>query len=161
MLIRTATIHDLDAVAALEAACFPPAEAATAAQFAGRLRHYGGHFWLLFDGDRLVSFVDGFCTDLPDLTDEMYENAALHQERGAWQMIFGVLTHPDYRGRGCAGQLLQRAIDDARAQGRMGLVLTCKDRLVPYYARFGFQNEGITPNSTHGGVSWNQMRLTF
>ena len=29
MLIRTATIEDLDAVTAVEAECFPPAEAAT------------------------------------------------------------------------------------------------------------------------------------
>ena len=39
MLIRTATIQDLDAVAAVEAACFPPAEAATREEFAGRLAH--------------------------------------------------------------------------------------------------------------------------
>ena len=25
-----------------------------------------------------------------DLTDEMYEKACLHDEKGAWQMIFGV-----------------------------------------------------------------------
>ncbi len=33
-------------------------------------------------------FVDGFVTDEPDLTDEMYENAAMHNENGTWQMIF-------------------------------------------------------------------------
>ena len=161
MQIRTATLQDLPALAAVEAACFPPAEAATQAQLAARLRHYADHFWLLLDGASVVSFVDGFCTDLPDLTDEMYENAALHQENGAWQMIFGVNTLPAYRRRGCAERLLRRAIEDARVQGRRGLVLTCKDHLVPYYAKFGFQNEGVTPNSTHGGVLWNQMRLTF
>ena len=45
--------------------------------------------------------------------------------------------------------------------GRDGLVLTCKDKLVNYYAKFGFVNEGKSENSQHGGVSWNQMRLTF
>ena len=49
---------------------------------------------------------------------------------------------------------------DARAQGRRGLVLTCKDRLVHYYAKFGFVSEGVS-SSTHGGVVWYQMRLTF
>ena len=161
MLICTATIQDLDAVAAVEAACFPPAEAATREEFAGRLAHYANHFWLLFEDGRLAAFVDGFCTDAPDLTDEMYADAALHNEQGAWQMIFGVNTVPEFRLRGCAERLLRRAIEDARAQGRRGLVLTCKDRLVPYYARLGFQNEGITPNSTPGSVTWNQMRLIF
>ena len=97
--IRTATFEDLDAIAAVEAACFPAAEAATAEEFAGRLAHYAGHFWLLLEQGELVAFVDGFCTDMPDLTDEMYTDAALHDENGAWQMIFGVNTLPRCRCR--------------------------------------------------------------
>ena len=49
---------------------------------------------------------------------------------------------------------------DARQQGRRGLVLTCKDRLVPYYAKFGFADEGMS-DSNHGGVAWHQMRVRF
>ena len=91
----------------------------------------------------------------------MYEKASLHDETGAWQMIFGVNTIPSYRRRGLAGELLERAIEDARKQGRKGLVLTCKDALIHYYAKFGFQNEGVTDKSVHGDAVWNQMRLTF
>ena len=160
MTIRYAVPDDVPAVSAVEAECFPPAEAATAAEFAERVAHYGNHFWLMYNGDKLISFVDGFVTDDADLTDEMYENAAMHNEHGAWQMIFGVNTIPAYRKRGCAGMLLERAIEDARQQGRRGLVLTCKERLLPYYAKFGFVNEGVS-GSTHGGVTWYQMRLTF
>ena len=161
MIIRHATTADIAVLAAVEAACFPPAEAAPESAFMERVRYYGNHFWLLFDGDRLVSFVDGFVTDIPDLTDEMYEKASMHNESGAWQMLFGVNTLPEYRGRGYAEMLLRRAIDDARKQGRMGLVLTCKDALIHYYAKFAFQNEGVTDKSVHGDVVWNQMRLTF
>ena len=160
MEIRKGTLKDLEAIAAVEAACFPAAEAATAEEFAGRLQQYGDHFWLLWEGERLLAFVDGFCTDWPDLTDEMYADASLHRENGAWQMIFGVNTIPACRRQGYAGQLLQRAIADARAQGRKGLVLTCKEALVHYYAKFGFVNEGVS-GSTHGGVVWYQMRLKF
>ena len=160
MEIRNATMDDLQAIAAVEAACFPAAEAATAEEFTGRLAHYANHFWLLYEQGELVTFVDGFCTDTPDLTDEMYADAALHDENGAWQMIFGVNTLPRCRRRGYAGLLLQRAIADARAQGRKGLVLTCKEKLLHYYAKFGFVNEGVSA-STHGGVVWYQMRLRF
>ena len=161
MRIRTATLEDLAAVTAVEAACFPAAEAATEADFAQRLAAYPNHFWLLEEDDgTLVSFVDGMVTDEPTLRDEMYENAALHNEDGAWQMIFGVNTLPAYRRRGCAGQLLRRAIDDARTQGRRGCVLTCKEALVHYYESFGFRNEGVS-GSTHGGAVWYDMRLTF
>lgn len=161
MEIRTASLSDLDAVAAVEAACFPPAEAASREQFAERLRVYGDHFLLMFDGDRLVSFVAGFVTDEIDLTDEMFARADMHNENGRWQMIFSVATLPEYRCRGCAGELLRRMTADARAQGRAGLVLTCKDALVHYYASFGFVSEGHTDKSVHGGAAWNQMRLQF
>ena len=159
-MIRTASMEDLDAITAVEAACFPAAEAATREEFAGRLSHYADHFWLLFEDGKLVSFVDGMVTNRPDLTDEMYADASLHDPAGEWQMIFGVNTLPEFRRCGLAGQLLRRAIADAKAQGRKGLVLTCKDRLVHYYASFGFVNEGVS-GSTHGGVVWYQMRLTF
>ena len=161
MIIRTAKMEDLDAVASVEALCFPPAEAATKEAFAQRLQYYADHFWLMFDGDRLVSFVDGFVTDQEDLEDEMYERASMHNENGAWQMIFGVNTIPDCRKKGYAGLLIQRAIDDARKQGRKGLVLTCKPKLVSYYGRFGFVDEGVSEKSVHGNAVWHQMRLTF
>ena len=114
----------------------------------------------MYDDDKLVGFVDGMVTDEPDLSDEMYEDATMHNENGAWQMIFGVNTIPSYRRKGCAAMLLERAIADAKTQGRKGLVLTCKDRLIHYYAKFGFVNEGIS-KSVHGNVTWYQMRLTF
>lgn len=160
MNIRTATTADLAAITQLEAICFPAAEAASEESFAQRLMCYPSHFWLLMDGDTVVSFVNGLVTDEPNLRDEMYDNAALHDENGAWQMIFGVDTHPDYRRRGCAGKLLEHVIGQAKVQGRRGLVLTCKEKLVPYYSKFGFVSEGIS-QSTHGDVVWYQMRLTF
>lgn len=161
MKITYAEEKDIAAIAAAEVACFPPAEAATEQEFVERIKYYGNHFWLLYDADKLIAFVDGFVTDEPDLTDAMYENACMHNENGAWQMIFGVNTLPEYRKRGYAGELIRRAISDARQQGRKGLVLTCKDRLLAYYAKFGFVDEGVSEKSTHGNVQWHQMRLTF
>ena len=160
MNIRTAVIEDLDEIARVEAECFPAAEAASKEEFAERIRNYGNHFWLMFDNDKLIAFVDGFVTDEPDLSDEMYERADMHNENGAWQMIFGVNTIPAYRRQGFAGQLIRCAINDAKRQGRKGLVLTCKDRLIPYYSGFGFADEGIS-ESVHGNVVWHQMRLSF
>lgn len=161
MHIRKATIEDVDAVTRVEAECFPPAEAATKERLRDRIASYGNHFWLLFDDSgQLVSFVDGMVTDEKDLADEMYEKADLHQENGAWQMIFGVNTIPSCRKRGYAGMLLRQAIEDARCEGRKGLVLTCKDKLLHYYKTFGFVNEGVS-QSVYGHALWYQMRLTF
>ena len=160
MMIRTAAMTALEALTAVEAACFPAAEAATEQDFARRLAVYPQHFWLLEQDGSIVSFVNGMVTDEADLRDEMYSDASLHNPNGTWQMIFGVNTIPSYRRRGLAETVLRRVIDDARAQGRRGLVLTCKDRLVHYYAKLGFVSEGVS-ESSHGGVVWYQMRLTF
>ena len=160
MNIRTATIKDLEAVTSVEAECFPPAEAATREELAERLKYYADHFWLMFDGDKLIAFVDGFVTDEEDLTDEMYAKAQLHNENGAWQMIFGVATLPEYQKMGCASKLMERVIADVKEQERKGIVLTCKESLIPFYERFGFVNEGKSM-SKHGGAVWYDMRLVF
>ena len=160
MHIRTAVPADLPAVTAVEAACFPAAEAATEADVAKRLAVYPNHFWLMEDNGTLVSFVNGLVTDEPHLRDEMYADAGFHNENGVWQMIFGVNTLPEYRRRGLAEQVLRQVIADAKDQGRKGCVLTCKEKLLHYYGKLGFVNEGVS-QSTHGGVAWYEMRLTF
>ena len=160
MNIRNATIEDIQAITKVEMTCFPKAEAATEEDFRNRLRVYPNHFWLLEDDKKLVSFINGMVTNEDTLTDEMYENVDLHNENGQWQMIFGVNTIPEYRRQGCAEKLMRKVISDAKDQGRKGLVLTCKDRLVHYYEKFRFKNEGIS-DSTHGGAIWYNMRLTL
>lgn len=160
LFIRQATVDDLDIISAVEAECFPPAEAASREQFKERLEHYASHFYLAFDGDRLVSFIDGFCTNERDLTDEMFARADMHDESGEWQMLFGVNTIPCYRRRGIAGSLIRRMTEDAREQGRRGLVLTCKEEKLHFYGELGFVKEGIS-SSEHGGAVWYQMRLEF
>lgn len=160
MTVRHAVPADAAELAAVEAACFPKAEAATEDFIRERLLSYPEHFWLLEDQGRLISFVNGMVTDEPDLTDEMYEFAGMHNPGGRWQMIFGVDTIPEYRCRGCAGYLLRCAIGEAREQGREGVVLTCKEKLISYYEKFGFKNEGISV-SVHGDAVWYQMRLRF
>lgn len=160
MLIRHAQRADLDRLAAIEAASYPAAEGASWESLAGRLAAYPELFWLLEEEGSVRAFVNGFATNTPDLTDEMYDCPALYDPAGAWQMIFSVATAPDWRGRGYASALLTRMLADARAAGRQGVVLTCKQALLPFYARFGFVDEGVS-GSTHGGVVWHQMRINF
>ena len=160
MEIRHATRADVDEITRVEAECFPPAEAASRESFAARLEKYPDHFWLMFDGSELVSFVNGMVSDEETLTDEMFADASMHNPDGRWQMIFGVTTAPSRRRRGYAAQLIERAIEESRQQGRAGLILTCKEHMLHYYAKFGFVSEGVSV-SNHGGAAWYQMRLTF
>lgn len=159
-MIRKGTIEDAEILSKVEATCFPPNEAATSKEIQERLNVYANHFLLLFEEDRLISFIDGYCTNQRDLTDEMYSDTSMHDEDGDWQMIFGLNTLPSYQRQGYAAKIMNVMINMARQEKRKGLVLTCKDRLVPYYSKFGFKNEDVS-SSVHGGVVWYQMRLEF
>ncbi|MBT9631794.1 GNAT family N-acetyltransferase [Veillonella parvula] len=157
-MIHKATPADLDLVTHIEATCFPLAEAAPREAFKERLDRYAGQFLIAFDGDTPIGFIDGFVTDDEVLTDEMFADASLHNSNGAWQMIFGLNTMPKYRNRGVGGQLIEAFIELAREENRKGVILTCKEEKIPYYAKFGFVNEGAS-TSDHGGAKWYQMRL--
>ena len=106
------------------------------------------HFWIAEGNGEIVACVNGCVSDAPLLQDEMFEDAGLHNEQGAWQMLFGVETHPVVQGKGYASALMRQMIEDARAQGRRGVVLTCKQELLDFYRRFGFENEGISAASS-------------
>ncbi len=160
MPIRHAKMEDLDRLTEIETAGYPPAEGASRESIRGRLSVYPDCFWILEREGKICAFVNGFVTDQPDLTDEMYDDPTLHNSNGAWQMIFSVVTAPGARHTGCASELLRQVTADVKAAGRKGIVLTCKDRLVGFYAQFGFVDEGIS-GSTHGDVVWHQMRLTY
>lgn len=160
MIIRKAKPEDIDAIASLEAVCFPPKEAADRDTFAKRLHVYPNHFVLAEEDGKIIGVVNGPVTDDKDLTDEMYADTSFHCEKGDWQMIFGVETHPDYQRKGIAGKLLEVFIETAGEEGRKGVVLTCKENLVGFYEKFGFVSEGVS-SSTHGDVVWYQMRIKF
>ena len=160
MDIRFATINDIDAVTELERQCFPPEEAAEKDSFEKRLTVFPNHFWLLEDSGKLASMINGMTTDIPILRDEMFEDVSFHNGTGNYQSIFGLDVIPEYQKMGCASKLMERVIADVKEQERKGIVLTCKESLIPFYERFGFVNEGVS-DSAHGNVVWNQMRLTF
>ena len=146
--IIQASPADLDAVTAVEAVCFPAAEAAGRQSFAHRLAAFPESFFLAVHDGQIIG------------RDEMYEDSSLHDPEGAYQSIFGLDVLPEYRNCGIAALLMEHMIGDARAKGRRGLILTCKDRLIHYYEKFGYKNMGVSA-SVHGGAVWYDMLLEF
>ena len=160
LLIRQASVSDLDAVTALEALCFPASEAADRDAFFLRLRCFPECFQVAEAEGEIVAMLNGMTTDSRDLTDAMYGSDALYSADGAWLMLFGAATHPAHRRQGAASRLIQHTAEQMKQQERQGIVLTCKEALLPFYQRFGFVSEGISA-SVHGGAVWYQMRLCF
>lgn len=159
-MIREATINDLKTLSKIELNCFPISEAVSLQELENRLKVFPQHFYVLEVDYQIIGFINGFVTNQTDLSDDMYENASLHDEQGQWQMIFGLDVIEEYRHQGYAKQLMEYMIIESQKQNRKGIVLTCKKRLIPFYEQFGFINEGVS-SSQHGQVQWFQMRLVF
>lgn len=160
MEVRKATIEDLDAIAALESVGFPSEEAASRDILAKRLEIYPNHFLLLEHEEKILGMLNGMTTDTPMIQDEMYRRPELHNENGGWQMIFSLVTSPQYRGKGCGKVLMKSLIKEAKEQKRKGIFLNCKEEYKSYYKMFGFMDEGKSI-SRHGGAQWVDMRLIF
>ena len=160
--IRFARPEDLEALAQVEAECFPAAEAAGRESFRARLEVFQDSFLLaeLADGGRIIGFINGAVTDARTISDDMFENAGLHNANGAYQSIFGLDVAEEFRRRGVAAALMNRMIETARERGKKGLILTCKDRLIHYYEKFGYVKLGLS-QSVHGGAVWYDMILEF
>ena len=159
--ITRAQKTDVDALAAVEAICFPPAEAATRASFAARLEAFGDWFFVAKDADgAVIGMIDGMATDEETIADEMFEDALLHKPDGRVQMVFGLDVLPAWRHKGVAGALMGEFVDAARRAGRKKVTLTCKARLIGMYEHFGFRLMGRA-RSEHGSAEWFDMDLTL
>ena len=88
--IRPVRPEDVEAVARVEARCFPAAEAATAEEFAGRIDAFGDCFFVLEHEGEIIGFINGCATDERTIRDEMFHDPALHKKDGAYQSIFGL-----------------------------------------------------------------------
>ena len=157
---RTAQLSDLDRVTEIEYICFPAEQAATRAAFEQRIKTFPSHFILLEHEGTPVGFVNGAVLDARYIEDEMYERTDSHNERGAYQSVYGLDVLPEYRGRGLAHKLMAQLIDQAKKEGRRGVTLTCLEEKIGFYETMGFKNEGVS-DSSHGGVVWNNMILEF
>lgn len=160
-IIRQARPEDLDQVAEVERICFPEAEAAGRESLRLRIQAFPESFLVAEEqGGAIIGFINGAVTDKKTISDDMFEYAGLHKEDGAYQSIFGLDVLPQYRRQGIAAALMEGLIRSAEEKGRKGLILTCKERLIPYYGKFGYRNMGVS-ESVHGGAVWYDMIMEF
>ncbi len=159
-MIRGVKREDLDAVTEVEAVCFPAAEAAGREAFQERIAAFPECFFVAEKDGRIIGFINGCVTDRETICDEMFEDSSWHMPEGPWQSIFGLDVIPEYQHRGYASCLMEHLIADARKKGRKGLILTCKDRLISFYEKFGYRSMGVSA-SVHGGAVWYDMILRF
>ena len=158
--IRPAYADEAPVLATIEAAGFPPAEAASLESITTRLRVFPEQFFVAEADGKAVGFINGCVSDVPNLPDAYYHDATLHQPDGAYATVFGLVVLPEYRGQGIAGKLLQHYLTTMQTRGKRGVILTCKEQLTTWYERHGFTNHGIA-DSSHGGATWYDMKAIW
>lgn len=160
MKIRKVSIEDLDSVTEVESRCFPMSEAAKKESLEQRIKTFPGSFFVTEIDGKIIGFINGCITNEKTIYDEMFSDANLHISNGDYQAIFGLDVIPEYQKQGIAAQLMNHMIEVSRLTGRKGVILTCKDKLIHYYEKFGFENKGVS-KSQHGGAKWYDMILEF
>jgi len=117
--LRTARIGDVEALAQLEAACWPANLPATSVQLAARISAFAAGQWLVENDENLVAYSSAqqitdatlqsrghsyrFLTDNDSLTGTHTDNAEVHH-------LIGISVHPHWRGQQLGRRLLDRQI---------------------------------------------------
>jgi ribosomal protein S18 acetylase RimI-like enzyme len=156
--IREATCEDVLACYAIEAACFPPGEAASQQNIRTRATLFPAGFLVAEHEGKIIGFVNSGASNQDDLADEALKDMVGHDSAGRNLIVFSVAVRPAMQAQGVATQLLRAFIEQARRLGKESILLLCKAHLVGFYERAGFRDEGLS-NSLHGGARWHQMRL--
>ena len=160
MLIRRAVPDDLAALAEIEAQCFPPRETCSPAHLAERLERFPECFFLAEQGGRVLGSVCGMAVEAPRIEDAFYAWAGFHRPSAPWQTVLSLAVDPCRQGLGVGQRLMSFYIGLALGRGKRGLVLACRDGLIPFYRSLGFVRQGPSA-SRYGGGEWNEMVLRF
>ena len=105
-LIRNVAESDLDRCFEIEKTAYEGDEAATKEKIAKRIRQYPEGFIVMDLSGKVVGFINCGATNDLDLANEEFKDLLGHDPNGNQIVIFSVVVHPDYQGKGLAGKLL-------------------------------------------------------
>jgi len=111
-------------------------------------------------GEHGITYVADAAGDLIGMTALVRNDLAKTRHAGS---IFGVYTHPDWRGIGVADALLEACVTYALELGlrviRLGVVTT-NANAIRLYQRCGFQVYGVEPEAIqHDGVYYDELLM--
>jgi ribosomal protein S18 acetylase RimI-like enzyme len=158
--IRMVEPDDLTACHTIEARSFPAPEAAWTTSLRNRIELYPEGYLVAELDNRIVGQINSGSTHKDDISDEDFKQLIGHDPDGGNIVIFSLSVLPEYRSRGIASKLLNGFVNQARELGKSKVMLLCKEDLVGYYTRRGFQDAGISA-SRHGGASWHVMTMAL
>lgn len=158
---QSALPEDLKAIMAIENSGFSKAEAATETSMSQRIQLISDTFITAKDDQGTVlGYVVGPAFSQRYLTDALFQQVHQNDPKDAYQTVLSLAVARHQQQQGIASSLLDQLAKVARTQHRVAITLTCLQRLVPFYQRNGYQNEGVS-QSDHAGEVWYNMVFTI
>lgn len=158
IIIRHVLPKDLDDCFLVETAGFPPEEAATRDTIKLRIDTFPQGFFVAEMNGKVVGILNSAATDKDDISDEELKQLIGHDPNGKNMVIFALAVLPEFQKQGISRQLMAKFVEEARARKKENVLLLCKQHLIAYYERLGFDHVGLS-RSRHGGAEWHEMRL--
>ena len=156
--IRNVTAFDLDRCFEIEKVSYPREAAATKEKIRKRIRRYPEGFIVMELRGTVVGFINCGATDNVDLANEDLKDLIGHDSNGNYVVVFSVVVHRDYQGKGLAGKLMTEFIFRIKKMQKKSIHLICRDNLIDFYKKYGFEYVRKS-KATHGGLRWHEMVL--
>lgn len=161
MIIRRVTMDDLGEVVNLESAAFKMTKEQTRNDMVGRIENYPDTFLVAQEDGKVIGHIFGPTFNKRYIEDELYFENHPNQKDDRYQMVLSLAVLPEYRKQGVATKLIEAMTQEARKQNRQAISLICLPKLIKFYEKRGFHNEGKTsddiPDPT-GVTSVNMIR---
>lgn len=157
---RNAKIEDLEEILIIENQGFTPEEAATKSALIKRIEMINDTFIIAELNEKVVGYINGPVINQPFITDDLFESIDENPTTGGYVAILGLVVDQSQRNQGLAGKLLNEIEQRAKTHHRLGITLTCKEELIPFYEKYGYDNKGVS-SSQHGGIKWFNLMKEF
>ncbi|WP_059173364.1 GNAT family N-acetyltransferase [Bacillus sp. FJAT-27445] len=153
---RNVQSADLEQLLHIENEGFSKEEAATKDAFVERIQLIPDTFIVAEKEGEILGYINGPIINQSYITDDLFEKITENPKRGGFQSVLGLAVAKKARNQGIAKILIEKMEQLAAENERVGITLTCKQDLVPFYEKCGFVNHGMS-ESQHGGVRWYNM----
>lgn len=160
-IFRSVRPEEAEQTVLIEQICFPPNEACAPEHMRERVARASDRFLVAEDPQTglIAGFLNGIATRETAFRDAFFTDVSLHEPDGKNIMLLGLDVMPEYRGMGLGRALVEKYRLRERDMGSERMVLTCLERLVGMYQKFGFRDLGLSA-SVWGGESWHEMDLS-
>lgn len=158
MIIRQASLADLDAIHRIELENFSPEEAISREILAKHIETISTTFLVAEKNGKILGYLEGPIRPERHLHDVSFtmEIEDCHSIEGGFISLTSLSISKEVHSLGVGRALLEAMKEIAIADERHGINLTCHDYLTAYYERHDFVNEGQS-KSTYAGEVWYDM----